>query len=481
VAARLQQMAEPGSILISEDAYRQVRGKVDAAFEDLGDHNLRNIAEPVRVFRIAPASARPARSAHGTAGRPLASGIPSIAVLPFEDMSGDHTQGYLSDGITTDIIIDLSRYSGLFVIARHTVFTYKGKAARIENIGRELGVRYIVEGTVQRAGETVRIGAQLIDASNGRYLWAERYDRLMHEFFRIQDEIIHSIVGTLVTRVNSLERQRILGARPDTIEAYDFYLRGRAAWLEWTPESNRLAQESFEKAIALDPSFSLAHGYLAYTLMQAWLAGWAQSPEVLQDACQKAQKAVQLGPSESDNHWSLGAAYVYNREFDRGLAAYGRAIELNPNNPDLLVDLADAFVYVGRFEEAIANVERATRFNPIYPDNYLWTLGIALYHAGQCELAVVALNKMGNPPNLARRHLAAAYCRLGRMDEARNVVAEFLNRDPTYTLEREKLWPYKDPLILESLLSDLRSAGLPESSDAGREMRFQRSEEGTNV
>jgi adenylate cyclase len=464
VAARLQQLAEPGGILLSDEAYRQVRGKLDVTFQDLGNQRLKSIAEPVRVFRVALASAKPGRVKHTAAvGRSHASGIPSIAVLPFEDMSGDLAQDYLSDGITNDIIIDLSKFSGLFVIARHTVFTYKGKAIKIEDVGRDLGVRYVVEGTVQRAGERVRIGVRLIDAGSGQHLWAERYDRPMHEFFRVQDEIIHAVVGTLVTRVNSSESQRVLGARPDDVETYDIYLRGRAAWHEWTRESNLLAREYFTKAIDLDPSFSLAYGYLAYTLTQAWIAGWVQSPEVLREAYEMAQKAVALGASESDNHWSLAAAYIYNREFDKGLAAFRRAIDLNPNNPDLLVDMADAFVYVGQVGDAIANVERAMRFNPIYPDNYLWTLGMALYHAGQCELAVVALNKMSNPANLARRHLAAAYVRLGNVAEARRVVAEFLKYDPTYTLDREKLWPYKDPVILESLLTDLRSAGLPES------------------
>ena len=475
VAARLQQLAEPGSIWISEDAYRHVRGKVEAFFEDLGDHALKNILEPVRAFRIATAPVVGAKALLGASGhRSHSSGVPSIAVLPFADINGDPGESYLSDGITDDIIIDLSRYSGLFVIARHTVFTYRGRAVRIEEVGRQLGVRYVVEGTLQRAGETLRIGVRLIEASSGRHLWAQRYDRPMREFFRIHDEIIYSVVGTLVTRVNSSEWQRVQAARPDTVEAYDIYLRGRAAWHEWTCESNQLAQRCFAKAIELDPGFSLAYGYLAYTHTQAWLSGWAQSPDALQEANKLAQKAVTLAPSEPDNQWSLAAACIYNREFDKGLAAFYRAIDLNPSNPDLLVDMADAFVYVGRYSEAIANVERAIRLNPIYPDNYLWTLGIALYHAGQCELAVAALDKMNDPPNLARRHLAAAYAHLGRVAEARRVVAEFLKRDPGYTLERERLWPYQDARILDGLVHDLETAGMPALQDASLQLQLQR-------
>jgi TolB-like protein len=466
VAVRLQGLAEPGGILLSGDAYRHVRGKLSAGFEDLGDQVVKGFTEPVRAYRVlmagVPASGQ--RDAAATL-RSLGPAMPSIIVLPFDNLSGDLSQGYFSDGITNDIITDLSKYSELFVIASHTSFTYKGKHVKVQDIGRELGVRYLVEGSVQRAEDRVRINAQLIEASSGRHLWAERYDRPMQDVFRLQDEIVQTIVGTLVGQVSRSEGRRALHSRTDSLEAYDIYLRGRAAWHDWRKESNRKAEELFAKAIELDPTFAHAYGYLAYTLLQGSLVGWERSPEKLQRACELAQKAVTLAPSDSDNYWSLAGAYVYSREFDKGMAAFARAVELNPNNPNLLVDMADALVFVGRPEEAIVHIERAMRLNPIHPDFYLWSLGIALYYAGRYAESVAALTRMSDPPNLVRRHLAANYVRLGRLVEARRVAAEFLIQQPAYTLEQEKARPFRDPSVLEAFIADLQRAGLPKGSD----------------
>jgi TolB-like protein/Tfp pilus assembly protein PilF len=411
----------------------------------------------------------PSSGRRSAAPQSLALAMPSIAVLPFDNLSGDSERGYFSDGITNDVITDLSKYSELFVIASHTVFTYKGRHSKVQEIGRELGVRYLVEGSVQRADDRVRINVQLIEASSGRHLWAERYDRPMQDVFRLQDEIVQTIVGTLVGRVSISERQRALGSRPDSLEAYDIYLRGRAAWHEWTKDANQEAERLFAKAIELAPNFAHVYGYLSYTLVQALLGGWAEAPEVLPRACELAQKAVALGPSDSDNYWSLGVALLHSREFETGMAAFERAVELNPNNPNLLVDMADALVYVGRPEEATAHIERAMRLNPIHPDNYLWSLGFALYHAGRCAESVSALARMSDPPNLVRRHLAANYVQLGRLADAQRVAAEFLLREPGYRLEQEKAWPFRDPKVAEAFMADLRRAGLPNGSDGRAE------------
>jgi TolB-like protein/cytochrome c-type biogenesis protein CcmH/NrfG len=387
--------------------------------------------------------------------------MPSIIVLPFDNLSGDVDQGYFSDGITNDIITDLSKYSELFVIASHTAFTYKGRHVKVQDVGRELSVRYLVEGSVQRAGERVRINAQLIEVSTGRHLWAERFDRPLQDVFRLQDEIVQTIVGTLVGRVGIFEHHRALHSRPDSLEAYDIYLRGRAAWHDWSKESNERAHQLFAKAIELDPTFAPAYGYLSYTLIQAMLVGGAQAPDMLQRATELAQKAVALGPSDADNYWSMAVAYIYSRDFEKGMAAFERAVEINPNNPNLLVDMAEALVYIGRAEEAIAQIERAMRLNPIHPDFYLWTRGIALYHTGRYTEALASLTKIGDPANAVRRHLAATYVRLRRMADARRVAAELLLHDPSYTVERERVWPYRDAAVLEAFMADLRSAGLP--------------------
>ncbi len=459
-AARLQALAEPGAILLSAEAYRHVRGKTRTAFEDLGLKELKGVTEPAHVYKVTKAAtaARQSRASAGVSPR----NAPGIAVLPLDNVNGDPEQSYFSDGITNDLITDLSKFPELFVIASHTVFTYKGKAVNVKDLGRDLGVRYVVEGSVQRAGDRVRVNIQLIETAHGRHLWAERYDRPTGDLFKLQDEIVQAVLGTLVTRVQISESHRVLTGKPDKFQAYDVYLRGRAIWSQWTSRTNREAQKHFARAIELDPAFALAYGYLSYTYVQAWLGGWERSPKTLQRAKALAQKAVELGPSEFDNHWSLAAAYLHDREFGKAMDSYQRAYELNPNSPNLLVDLAEALVYVGRVDEAIAHVERAMRLNPIYPEWYLWTQGIVLYHAGRFEQALSALLKSANPTNLSRRHLAATLVRLGRLKEARIVAQKFMEEDPGYTLAREDAWPYQSEKMKEELVADLRRAGLPE-------------------
>ena len=368
--------------------------------------------------------------------------------------------GYFSDGITNDLITSLSKFSELFIIASHTAFAYKGRS--IPEVGRELGVRYVVKGNVQRTGGRIRINVQLIEAASGRHLWAESYDRSARELFRVQEEIVQTIVGTLIARVDMSELRRVLHKEPNNLETYEVYLRGRAAWREWTPESNRLAQRHFRNTIELDPAFAPAHAYLSYTIVQAWLGGWESTPEILQQARAHASKAIALEPENFENHWSLAMAYLYGREFDAAMATFERAIGMNPNSAGLLIDMADALVFDGRAAEAIALVERAMRLNPICPDSYLWTLGIALYHSGEFEKSLAALKRIGNPPNLVRRHEAAVNVRLGQMEKARETAAAFLAQYPGYTVERERLWPYRDVNMLEAFIADLRSAGLPE-------------------
>jgi adenylate cyclase len=460
IAARLQGLADPGGILLSDDAYRQIRGKLVVAFEDLGDHVVKSIAEPVHVYRIASQSDNEERRPTEVGAAPP-SVMPSIAVLPFDNISDDPDQGYFSDGLTNDLITGLSKFSELFVVASHSVFAYKGKAARVQSLGRVLGARYIVEGSVQRSGDSVRINVQLIDATRDRHLWAEHYDRQMKDLWALQDEIVQTIVGTLVARVDFSEYARAVQKSESNLAAYDLYLRGRAAWHDWTRESNLQAKQCFAKVIELDPTFALAHGYLSYTLVQEWLAGWSISAENLSQARSLAEKAVALGPTEYENYWSLAFACLYSHEFDRSFTAFERAVKLNPNSPDVLIDMADGLIFIGRLEEAMAKVERAMVLNPLYPDSYLWTLGVALYHSARYESALDTLMRIAHPPNLARRHLAAAHVRLGHIDEAQKVVAEFLRYDPDYTLDREKRWPYKDGKVLEALVADLRTAGLP--------------------
>ena len=347
------------------------------------------------------------------------------------------------------------------VIASHTAFSLRGKPLGVPELGQQLGVRYLVEGIVQRTKEKIRISVQLVETASCRQLWAERYERPAREIFQLQDEIVETIVGTLIARLDRSENRRILHKEPNDFETYDLYLKGRAAWREWTRESNLLAQQHFRSTIELDPNFAPAYGYLSYTLVQAWLSGWDSSSEQLRHARELARKAVALEPDNFENHWCLAFAQLYSRQFDLAMATFENALRMNPHSTGLLNDMADALVFIGKPEEAIAYIQRAMRMNPLSSDSLLWTLGIALYHAGRLDESMSALEKIVNPPNLARRHLAAVYVRLGAIEKAKKTAGEFLLEDSEYTLEREKLWPYRSPAMLEAFVQDLHMAGLP--------------------
>lgn len=466
VAARLEGMANPNGVCVSDDVYRHVRGKVRSEFEDLGAQTLKGITDQIRVFRTKAAGEAPTAE-----GRPVKepsrsrslSQIPWVAVLPFDNLSGDPEQGYFSDGITNDLITDLSKFSELAVIASHSVFTYKGKSARIEEVARELGVRYVVEGSVQRSGDTVRINVQLIEAASGVHLWSDRYKRPLVDLFTLCDEIIDRLVATLVARVEMSERERALRKPIESLEAYDHCLRGRELWWLWEEEANRVAQDHFRKAIELDPTFSLAYRSLSYVLIQSGCGGWAASPhQVLDEARELAERAVALSPADFENYAQLGFACLYSRDFDRSLGCYRRAVDLNPNSPDLLADMADALVHVGKTAEGVAMIQQAKQLNPLSSDWYDWVLGIAAFFDGRYEEALDALNRVGNSSSFLRCDLAATYVRLGRMDEARATVRDILQAQPNYRIGSVLLTPFKNPKVTQGFVADLKLAGIPE-------------------
>lgn len=466
VAARLEGMANPNGVCVSDDVYRHVRGKVRSEFEDLGAQTLKGITDQIRVFRTKAAGEAPTAE-----GRPVKepsrsrslSQIPWVAVLPFDNLSGDPEQGYFSDGITNDLITDLSKFSELAVIASHSVFTYKGKSARIEDVARELGVRYVVEGSVQRSGDTVRINVQLIEAASGVHLWSDRYKRPLVDLFTLCDEIIDRLVATLVARVEMSERERALRKPIESLEAYDHCLRGRELWWLWEEEANRVAQDHFRKAIELDPTFSLAYRSLSYVLIQSGCGGWAASPrQVLDEARELAERAVALSPADFENYAQLGFACLYSRDFDRSLGCYRRAVDLNPNSPDLLADMADALVHVGKTAEGVAMIQQAKQLNPLSSDWYDWVLGIAAFFDGRYEEALDALNRVGNSSSFLRCDLAATYVRLGRMDEARATVRDILQAQPNYRIGSVLLTPFKNPKVTQGFVADLKLAGIPE-------------------
>ncbi|MBI3797557.1 MAG: adenylate/guanylate cyclase domain-containing protein [Deltaproteobacteria bacterium] len=474
IAARLESLAEAGGICIAGTVYDQIENKLALNYEYLGEQTVKNIAKPVRVYRVRIGETdlsveTPRRGVstlpphEQTQALPLPN-KPSIAVLPFVNMSSDPEQEYFSDGITEDLITDLSRLSGLFVIARNSSFTYKGKAVKIEEVGRELGVRYVLEGSVRKAGNRVRITAQLVDATTSHHLWAERYDRELQDIFALQDEIVQRIVTTLELQLTLWEQGVLVRKSTPNLEAYDYYLRGQAYWWHITKEANVQARQMYEKALELDPTYATAYVGLGGTYFMEWAWQWSQGPHSFGQVVALAQQAVTLDDSLPWAHIFLGVVYLWQKQHDQAVAEIERAIALDPNSADGYVWLAHVLKLAGRPAEAIELVEKAMRLNPRYPVTYWFELGMASLWAGRYEEAVIAFKRIltRNPDFLpAHIHLAASYSELGQEEVARTEAAEVLRLNPTYSLEvyRQRV-PLRNPAVLERTLAALRKAGL---------------------
>ena len=389
---------------------------------------------------------------------------PSIAILPFENMNRDPAEDYFSDGITDDIITELSRRRDLFVIARNSVFTYKGKPAKVQDVGAELGVRYVLEGSVRKAGERVRITAQLVEAASGHHLWAERYDRQLEDIFAVQDEITETIVGRLVGKLDQAERSRAMDKAPDNLEAYDYYLRGYDLFLRFTKEDRAQAREMMEKAVALDPKYARAQTLVAWGHLSDVFMGWSGDPaQSLGIAFETAQNALALDATDNWSHWVVGAVQLYQRQFDRSQAAYQRALELNPNDADVLAHHSALLNFTGKRDEAHESLERAMRLNPHCPWWYLWLLGWVERMTGHPERAISAIERIGNPIPECRMVTVAGLMALDREAEARVEAAEILKLVPDFTLRQwSATQPYQDPSDFEDVVAALRAAGLPD-------------------
>jgi adenylate cyclase len=466
IAARLEGLAEPGGICISGTVHDHIESKLALGCEYIGEQVVKNIAKPVRVYRVQLQSRpvpRPTLSGEQPARLPLPD-KPSLAVLPFTNLSSDPEQEYFSDGITEDLITDLSRLSGLFVIARHSTFTYKEKAVKVQEVSRELGVRYVLEGSVRKAGERVRITAQLVEAPTGHHLWAERYDRPLQDIFALQDEIVQKIVTTLRLQLSLWEQGHLVRKRTANLEAYDYYLRGVEYFYHSMKETNAQARQLFEQALALDPQYAEAYARLGTTYARGWILQWDPSLQTLERAFELVQKAVALDDSLPLAHGVLSSVLVWKKQHDQAIAAAERAIALDPNDAEGYARLGEILNLAGRPEEAIVMVEKAMRLNPRSPVLYSFYLGHAYYLTKRYEEAIAILKGVlpRNPDVLpAHLFLAAIYSELGREAEARAEVAEVLRISPPYSLEvyRQRL-PYKDPAVLEREFAALRKAGL---------------------
>ncbi len=462
VAARLQALIEPGGICVSAKVRDEVDRKINVAFEDMGEQALKNMIAPVRLYRLrneAPASA----PGHITLPLP---DKPSIAVLPFDNLSGDPEQQYFSDGITEDIITDLSKVSGLFVIARNSAFTYRGRAVNVQEVSRALGVRYVLEGSVRKAGNRVRIAAQLVDGTTGGHLWAERYDRDLTDIFAVQDEVTREIVAALALKLTQGEQRRLERKGTDNLEAYDYYLRGRQLAWRRSKEANDEARVLLERAIALDPQFTSAYAMLAGVHLLDYANRWRSQPEEShRTAHELAQRAVALDDDAPEAHWVLGLVYLAPGQLDRSMAEARKALGLDPNFAWAHSLLGQALHYAGRSQEAIEPLTTAMRLDPNDQDPFLHFLAQAYFGLGRYEEAAANLRRriVRKPDtDLSRVLLAACYGHLGRAEEARALWREVLQINPDYSFEyhRRRL-PYEDPIDLERIADGLRKAGLP--------------------
>jgi adenylate cyclase len=473
IAARLEGLAEAGGICISGMVYSQVRNKLDLGYEDLGDQSIKNLPEPVRVYRVRlePEGAAAAEALPGIEELtvPGFSGQPAIAVLPFENLSGDPEQEYFADGIAEDLITRLSAWTDFPVIARNSSFTYKGKAVDVKQVSRELGVRYVVEGSVRKAGDQVRISAQLIDADTGHHVWAERYDRRLEDIFALQDEITESLVGAMNPALMKSEMARAARKDPRNLDAYDAGLR--ALWHLWrfTQEDNAKARALAERAIKLDPEAGHYFSLVAMTHYMDIFYQWTDSvARSLEELFRVAQRGVKLDNTDARNHWALALAHSLQGQRDQAIAAAELAVQLDPSLAEAHFALGLFLATRGHPDQGVAHLEKAVRLSPQSPVANFYLHGIAVGHfaAGRYEEAVRwEQRSLQRAPDLwiALGTLASSYAHLGRLDEARTALEEMLRRSPEFSLDAVRMVSsFADPAFMERWIDGLRKAGFKE-------------------
>jgi adenylate cyclase len=469
IAARLEGIAEPGGVCISDDAQRQVRGKVEVTFDDMGSQNLKNISEPMRAWRVRLDGNAPATTPAKTEAAPALAlpEKPSIAVLPFQNMSGDPEQEYFADGMVEDIITALSRFKSLFVIARNSSFVYKGKAVDIKQVGRELGVRYVLEGSVRKSGNRVRITGQLIEAVSGRHLWADKFDGALEDVFGLQDQITTSVVGLLAPTLEQAEIERAKQKPTDRLDSYDLYLRGVA--LVNRRESLSEARGLFTRAFEQDPEYGAAWAMAAWTLLgEQATRGIPLTDELRADAIRFARTGAAEG---SDDAYALArCAHVLTylgHEYDRGASMVEQAVTLNPNLAVAWYSRGWVSLMCGNNERAVESFERMLRLSPLDPLRvYAWNgSAFALFHLGRYEegraVAEKSLQFASNAHTLAALIMNAVGA--GRTDEAREAAARLVALQPGFrTSHVHEAFPVRSQEERDRIASTLREAGVPE-------------------
>jgi len=496
ISARLQTLADPAGICISSNVFEQVDRRLPLHFEDTGEQQVKNIPKPIRAYKVVlPQDAATSRAGNTktASSRRIAIGVsallvvvivlavgvwrwrdqltatpisrtsdkPSIAVLPFTNLSGDPRQDYLSDGITEDVITALARFSKLSVVARNSTFAYKGKAVDIRQVGKDLGARYVVEGSIRRSGDRARVTAQLIDASDGTHVWAENYDRELKDLFSVQDEVTHQIVGRLDVELDRAQLEQLRRAAPKDYRAYDLVLQARKLIYDHSEANHRESRELLERAISIDDKLAQAYIELAWVYLDEFRFGWNARPQPLDRALKAAARAVELEPNNGFAHWRLAKMFFFRKEMDRFDAEMQRALELNPNHAETLADVATHLSVLDRHDEAYPYAQRAAQLEP----NLSWVYHVHaryFYRKKRYRDALLWAQRV-NISEFYWTHfwLAVSHAQLGETDAARKSAAEVLRLKPDFAwMDEAKLWNVPEPFAIH-VAEGASKAGIP--------------------
>lgn len=464
IAARLESLAPPEGLCLSDDAWRQVRGKLDLPWTEMGQQRLKNVSEPVTTYSLSRSAVAPRANKATTK--------PSVAVLPFVNMSHDPEQEYFSDGITEDLITELSRFRELMVVSRNSSFVFKDQSVPVAEAADKLGVQYIVEGSIRKAGNRLRITAQLIDGRSDAHIWAERYDRDIEDIFEVQDDVVRRVASTLVGRLEHERQERAKRKSRNELRAYDLYLRAREHFFAMSPEENRKAAELLDSAIAIDPGYAAALALLSEARFRNWVNGWSENPESdLADAYSLAARAVELDENDSRTHTALAMACLFDGEPDKARHHFETALRLNPNDTRALVYYSRHAVFNGQPQRAVELGDQALQLNPF--GKYNLNLGIAKFVDRRYDEAIGLLHNLRDPAAVVLALLAASLAMAGRDTEARATAAQFMERCAKTPMLRDLRdtddwrnfftvrWPFSDPAETEHLMQALRKAGIP--------------------
>jgi adenylate cyclase len=466
VAARLESMADPGGICVSGAVRDQVGDRIEVGYEDLGEQHVKNISRGIRVFKVL-LSGQSALPSHTAVGEPVSVNVsarkPSIAVLPFVNMSGDVEQEFFSDGLTEDIITELSRFRELLVISRNAVFVHKGKPVKAQEIAREFGVDYVVEGSVRKAGDRVRVTAQLIDGETETHIWAERYDRKLEDIFAIQDEVTSAIAATLFGRVEAARHDRAQRKPTENMAAYEYVLAGKILHHRSNRDANAEAFRMLNRAIELDPGYAHAHAWKACVAGQAWLHGWCEDADAsVRLVSHELETALSLDNNDADVHRILAALNLNYNEHDKAFYHQERALSLNPNSDLIVVQQGELLTWLGRSEEGIDWIRRAMRLNPYHPERFWSHLGRAQYTARIYADAIASYSKLTAPDPSHHAFLAASSAQLGDRVAAAAHAHEVLQRQPAFTIGNFlQTLHYRQPSDVEHVSEGLQKAALP--------------------